>query len=528
MNRRSNLTPPLERYQTRCLTTHASTQRGGVQKTRKIPNKVPDTLAAIPRGARINAPQVHVSFSNVNHPFFSLPLNLTLPRYLLILALIGCFLFSTSRSTAIEYPPDLTLIVSGSELGYLEPCGCVEGQIGGFPRRDSVLLQLASRGKNLIRIANGNLVSEAGRQSELKAEIGFAALKEMEYIAFNVGPRDLLLGIEPLKYFSNTSGIPFLSANLLQDEVYIFQPFTLHSVQLKNFQGKVAIIGVISEQFGIYAENANSDLRLKAPESVLRELTVQLSSECEFIVLLIHADIDEAKSLAKSFPQIDVMIVGDETSDALREPISIGNTVLLNPGRKGKALGMLDIQWKKGEKITNSHFQLLALSERIPDSPRMVDMLLLYQQMLAAENLMETVEKAPLSTGGMYTGNGSCKNCHAVEYASWKKTKHSHAYHTLVEKGNEKDPECLTCHTVGFGFQTGFINQSQTPTLTDVGCENCHGIGGNHIKNPQPGYGQVTKTNCLTCHTPENSPNFDYDVYFPRILHGVMRTVATE
>jgi hypothetical protein len=70
-------------------------------------------------------------------------------------------------------PPDFTLVVSGQELGYLEPCGCTEGQIGGFPRRDSVLLQLASGGKNLLRIANGNLISDAGRQSELKAEIGF-------------------------------------------------------------------------------------------------------------------------------------------------------------------------------------------------------------------------------------------------------------------------------------------------------------------------------------------------------------------
>ena len=223
--------------------------------------------------------------------------------------------------------------------------------------------------------------------------------------------------------------------------------------------------------------------------------------------------------MAKAFPQIDVIIVGDEQSDALREPISVADTVLLNPGTKGKALGMLDIRWDKDEKNADSHFELLTLSERIPDSPRMTDLLLMYQQMLAAENLSEEVERELPSTGGMYAGNASCKTCHASEYASWKETKHSHAYHTLVEKGHETDPDCLTCHTVGFGFQTGFISQSQTPTLADVGCENCHGVGGNHVRNPQKGYGQVTKMNCLTCHTSENSPNFDYDVYFPKILH---------
>lgn len=455
--------------------------------------------------------------------FFILPI-FALIGYFSLLALSS----PTMRPTKVKSLLDFTLVVSGQELGYLSPCGCAEGQIGGFPRRDSALLQLTRDGKNLLRIANGNLIANAGRQSELKAEIAFTALKEMEYTAFNVGPRDLLLGIEHLKYLSNTSGIPFLSANLFQGEKRVFQPFVLHTVQLKDFQGKVAIIGVISKQFEIYAENADSDLMLKTPESVLKTLIAQLSSECDFIILLAHADIDRAKSLVKSFPQIDVMIVGDVNANALKESISIEDTVLINPGRKGKALGILDIQWDPGEKRANSHFQLLTLSERIPDSPRMIEILLLYQQMLAAENLTDDVEQVALSTGGMYAGNKSCKNCHTTEYASWKKTKHSHAYHTLIEKGHEKDPECLPCHTVGFGFQTGFISQSETSTLTDVGCENCHGVGGNHVKNPQPGYGQVTNTVCLTCHTSENSPNFDYDVYFPKILHEITRAVATE
>ena len=183
--------------------------------------------------------------------------------YFLLLA----FSSPSMRSVEVQYSPEFTLVVSGQELGYLEPCGCAEGQIGGFRRRDSVLHQLASGSKNLLRIANGNLVSGAGRQSELKAEIGFTALKEMGYAAFNVGPRDLLLGIEQLKYFSNTSGIPFLSANLFQGGEHVFQPFVLCSMQLNDDQTQVAIVGIISQQFEIYAENTSADLILKSPET---------------------------------------------------------------------------------------------------------------------------------------------------------------------------------------------------------------------------------------------------------------------
>ncbi len=196
------------------------------------------------------------------------------------------------------------------------------------------------------------------RANEKKAEIGFTALKEMEYVAFNVGPRDLLLGIETLKYFSETSDIPFLSANLFEGDVRVFHPYVIHNVVLNKRQGKVGIVGVTSQRFDVYAENTGADLTLKPPVDVLRELILQLSAECDFIVLLAHAPVNEAKALATAFPKIDVILIGDEHSEALMEPISIGNTLLLNPGTKGKALGRLDLYWDNNGNQGDSRFQL--------------------------------------------------------------------------------------------------------------------------------------------------------------------------
>ena len=422
----------------------------------------------------------------------------------------------------------LTLVVSGEELGYLEPCGCADGQLGGFPRRDSLLKQLEAKGKNLLLVANGNLIDNPGRQSELKAEIGFTALKAMGYAAFNVGEKDLLLGVERLKSLEEMSGIPFLSANLFQvedsrsktgGEKPVFQPFVLHTIECQDRRIRVAIVGILSGQFEVQVRNASEDLRLRDPGVVLKSLLPQLEHDSDLIILLAHADLAESKALASAFPQIDVVVSGHERDEPLASPIRMGKTVLLNTGTKGKSLGQLDIQWHADEKIAGYDFQVLPLSERLPDSPRMVDLLALYQQMLVAENLSEDLERVPPRAGGMYVESASCKGCHAEAYAIWKKSKHAHAFKTLVEKGHAADPECLRCHTIGFGFQTGFLNMTQTPALTDVGCENCHDVGGNHVKNPQKGYGQVTKADCLTCHTAENSPQFDYEVYLPKIRH---------
>ena len=442
----------------------------------------------------------------------------------LILALIGLILrlalsSQSMRLTEVESGPSLTLLISGGELGYLEPCGCAEGQLGGFPRRDSVIQQLALKGKTLVPVANGDLIDDASRQSELKAEIGFAALKEMGYTAYNVGERDLLLGIDRLKYLQSASGIPFLSTNLFHGERRVFQPFVLHTANLQDNQIRIAIVGVLSQSFEVHVENAGADLRLENPVTVLTDLVGSLKETTDLIVLLAHADRAESETLASALPQIDVVVSGHEGEELHEDPVLIENTVLLNTGTKGKAVGQLDIRWSDNRAIPDYKFQALPLSERFPDSPRMIELLMLYQQMLTAENLSEELEREPPATGGMYVGSASCKGCHAEAYTIWKKSKHAHAYQTLVSHGHAADPECLTCHTVGFGFQTGFVSIETTPSLPDVGCENCHGVGGNHAKNPQKGYGQVTQVNCLTCHTAQNSPKFDYEVYFPKIQH---------
>ena len=442
----------------------------------------------------------------------------------LILALIGLVLQLASssqsmRPTEAESGPSLTLLISGEELGYLEPCGCAEGQLGGFPRRDSMIQQLAVKGKTLLPVANGDLIDDASRQSELKAEIGFAALKEMGYAAYNIGEQDLLLGIDRLKYLQGASGIPFLSVNLFHGESRAFQPFVLHTVNLQGNEMQIAIVGVLSQSFEIQVENAEADLRLENPIAVLTDLVEKLDQATDLIVLLAHADLAESETLASTFPQIDVVVSGHEIEELQEDPVFVEKTVILNTGTKGKAFGQLDIRWSDDGAVPDYEFQALPLSERLPDSPRMVELLTLYQQMLTSENLSVDLEREPPATGGMYVGSASCKGCHAEAYAIWKESKHAHAYQTLVSHGHAADPECLTCHTVGFGFQTGFVNMETTPSLPDVGCENCHGVGSNHVKNPQKGYGQVTQADCLTCHTTQNSPKFDYEFYLPKIRH---------
>lgn len=44
------------------------------------------------------------------------------------------------------------------------------------------------------------------------------------------------------------------------------------------------------------------------------------------------------------------------------------------------------------------------------------------------------------------------------------------------------DPECLSCHTTGYGQPGGFVSMQETPKLAGIQCEACHGPGQGYLK----------------------------------------------
>jgi hypothetical protein len=93
----------------------------------------------------------------------------------------------------------------------------------------------------------------------------------------------------------------------------------------------------------------------------------------------------------------------------------------------------------------------------------------------------------------------------------------------LAEKGAQVDPYCQQCHATGYGLPGGFASVSGTPERTGVGCEDCHGPCEAHratdtVRTP---YFQRAAGQCIRCHDHENSPEFDYETYWPKIEHGI-------
>jgi len=109
-----------------------------------------------------------------------------------------------------------------------------------------------------------------------------------------------------------------------------------------------------------------------------------------------------------------------------------------------------------------------------------------------------------------YIGSKKCKLCHFKEHKTWSKTKHAKNFDILLES-EQKDPDCLKCHTTGYGKPGGFVSLEKTPHMKSTGCESCHGPGSAHaeVAKDAPESGEwdkktnkVPQNTCVACHNP--------------------------
>lgn len=135
-----------------------------------------------------------------------------------------------------------------------------------------------------------------------------------------------------------------------------------------------------------------------------------------------------------------------------------------------------------------------------------------------------------------YVGVKKCKLCHNTTkkgkiYDKWLSTRHAQAYQDLVNKKEEKNKTCLSCHTTGFGKTGGYDPANPKPELQNVSCESCHGPGGDYwpikiMKNREQAVAKglivkPTEETCRKCHN-KKSPtfkSFDFKTAYSKIEH---------
>jgi hypothetical protein len=450
--------------------------------------------------------------------------------------------------------PDVTVVLSAQQHGYVQPCGCSPIQLGGLSRRFNVMQDLRKRGWEVVAgdlgdIAQDNAQSNAllqtlPAQTRLKYKYSMLALQQLKYGGVGIGANEMSTPlIEYLAEFSLNERSPrVLSANL-KDKESKFPEMVGSTIVSAAKEGtpKVGFAGVVGPSVAKLSQDP--DARFEAEGKVLPGALAELKKQgAQLLVLLYQGSQEEAKACAKQFPQFQIILCLNKEEEPSGRPDQVGNSLVIAVGHKGRYVGVVGAYGGNAGQPFQLRYELVAIGPEF-ETPEGQDkdnpihaLLQNYAEEVKKGNYLAQynhTNKHPVQVdfpGATYVGSEKCQECHKAEYAIWLASPHPHAYETLVNKAKrpnlrQYDGECVVCHVTGFGNAGGFVDENRTPQFKGVGCESCHGPASLHVANRKdvkaraalnPWKGNTNQINfsCQKCHDPDNSVNFKFEKYW--------------
>jgi hypothetical protein len=435
-------------------------------------------------------------------------------------AVILLILFALLSSSLLQgqiapQNPNLTIFFSGDQNGEVASCGCPKEDYGGVTHRAAFLDTLRTAGWELLTVDGGDLspFEELNLQGKLKVEALTRSMATMDYDAITLGEHDLKPGADWVGQIVDWLEQPVLATN------YDLSDGRSERARMVDVRGKkVGLLAFLDPEL-----TETMDWLKVEPWEDQGAHVESVSKNANVVVALVHtANEIQVNRLIELFPAIDLVLPAHE--GRYPGPIEkIGNSFIVGSAGRGRYLARVEVTFgpdKKPSKMESAYLPVVEGWGRRAWTDTLLthyyaDMRILVKSAAFKTEALGALEEPDVE----FVGNETCMSCHASQGVQWETTDHAGARMTLVAAEQDHDPECQQCHTTGFGFRTGFATAEATPEMWNVGCENCHGGGAVHVDDPEQPYGAVSQDLCIACHDKDNSPDFDYRTFLPRVVH---------
>ena len=412
--------------------------------------------------------------------------------------------------------------------GRLEPCGCFTGQYGGLTRIRTLLRELETPDALLFDV--GDAIKGTDDFHRIQHRYLATAFEILGYSALNVGHREAQLTRDQLAEIASASSVPMLGANTVdaQTRQPVVQPWTV--VESKSGL-KIGVIGLLDPK-GL-GDRVGDGLLIEDMRTTLSNVLPEVEKKSDFIIVLAFANVPAMTKLAEDFYEIDLILGGDvhQPSQDLEE---INQSAILAVTNQARALGSFGCTVQPDGTRTDSTWDVQTVRDYIPEDQKLVKLSRDYRTELRTTVLdiddphAIRGDEVPgvKSRAASYVGSQACTSCHPKAAAVWEKSGHAHAFATLKKKDSEMDPNCVACHTIGFGQPSGYQRKFEGTKLADVGCESCHGPGQQHVAERTSGdeplfqFRPLGAGDCKSCHHGEFSRPFEWEDFWPLIEHG--------
>jgi 2',3'-cyclic-nucleotide 2'-phosphodiesterase (5'-nucleotidase family) len=405
----------------------------------------------------------------------------------------------------------LRVFATGDTRGFLEPCGCEEGQFGGIARRGTY--RRGSAGAGDVWIDLGNLTSGGDELRRLRREAALDAFAQLRYDAVVPGRAEIADG-EAFETAARARGLPVVSANVVgADGALVFEPWTLRDVSPGR---RVAIVGLTDP-----GARSPSGRKVVAPEGALRRAVGDLAGKADVVIAATSLDVPAARALADAVPGVALVLSGSTPEpDApfeTRTSSAGGTVVVAAVGHLGEYVARVDFDASLRPAMTWRAW----LDDQVADDPELAAVTRRYRDAAAAldERMVEKLAEGHRASG--FAGSLSCAPCHRAEFDVWKASRHATAMRSLVAKKTNRDPDCVPCHLVDVPERPA--PAPWDPDAHGVGCEACHGPSAAHAADPEvktPVRDGGRSVCASQCHHPPEVKHFDLALHWPRIAHG--------
>jgi len=438
------------------------------------------------------------------------------------------------------------LLYTASRHGEVEPCGCQVNQIGGLDRLAAKINQ-ARKVRDVFFVDAGNAFFSSLRpalhrreQDLRKAQLISESYRIMGLDAYSPGERDFAEGEKVFIDLVERSGAALVSANLKLSKAKA----KTHLI-LERGGFRLGVTGLTT-----FAAKSPAGVEALPPEKNLRSLFDSTKKEkIHRWVVLANLSSEEERKIAEAFPGI--WMVGSRSMDFHVSPLERGESFFFEPGIEGQRVG--EIVLSENERGFQEAKLTELGSEFVEEGPVKQAMKKYYQSL---KNLpLAPAPTPPAKREAAWVANPfKCRSCHEPQFEFWKNTPHSSAVIALYEKGQQDDPSCVACHSIGYQEQGGFSQfrhsiQSQknkqglaekilklttrektkenqhktywkeleaiqdkekiTKVFWGVQCEHCHENRAEHVRIGEKVGKGVSLASCQNCHRSPNAPEFD-------------------
>jgi hypothetical protein len=374
---------------------------------------------------------------------------------------LSCRAKMVAPAAAPQGDDELVVFLTGSELGSLRPCGCSGGQLGGIEKRSAVFNSVPMSRRLIVetgslapsdREGTPNAVIRVGdpEQDLMKFRILFEAYTRLNYDVVHLTGRDHEIAAR-LGVLADPHAFAIVDEASDQPAVFAKRFMT---------RGRDVTIRVAS-------------LRSRRPQT--------LDASIIDIVILERSDPDSLQAVKEQWPGAACIICPSNADEPqlLSKPGDV--PLVCTVGRFGRYIGRIGVTLEERTSRPTLHFQSIPIEAKLPDDPALVQLYRQYQQLVAQSALLESYPRVPLGDNLAFAGSASCRPCHAPAYDKWAATGHAHAFAALQKVGSDRDPECVICHVIGLGFESGFVDEarrrswrtSAVRTATDPALRTC-------------------------------------------------------